>query len=1002
MINESNLLSSPDPCIVGPAQPHLCSNPPSNHSFINERHPISPLLSSDSSLSILSSTPVLSADGTVDVNQGEDITRPMSPLGLDTIQEFMPSPRPSISGLDEPVSLSESSELDHSVTDHEDWQELSSSSDEEDSPVPNHHLTPHYSAAQWIENHMIEESTCLKCQQPPVPDTPHKFQSLSDITAFLQETGLPDVLHQPMEAPIPPPQDPLWKKVLTGGPDRPTLNMNLSNRSPLPRIQRFDIDAFIAEARSFQALRGMRFSYYPRPMQNAHKPLHIWFHSQRLHRCRHIRFAEGLHDQHLWVHVAFPRMPWKKETYLSGVQHERWIDQVVLPSLREVLPPSMMQHLPPTWAHGAGKVRAKNNEHRSRDVGGFTPIHYAVPGNYLPGLWERMLAKLADPSLAEFRGMFMMLQVYGTKLVWNHERFSALRDDFLHQLQSLVRVEHLNLSKTFVDIGKEYITPDPVHIHWWKRCCLQHWWESMTPENHTRARFYPVNGLRDVAMMTIEPSQKHPMHAQGLVYAQRYNSYKEIIDARTVYPFTNKNIESLLVPTDLLQLWAQAGGSVGRSKQIKNLVVEAGFRSYQRSKSRVDLSLRAAEGHSFGTREEYRVSWELFQQLNLDRSPHQPNHAFPYLSIPTSDAVRFMRWQLNRWLGAFESLHQHNARRTVETGAVGTMLARIIPHVCNDEWDGLPYDFYRDTWVSKSGFQWRGLSLRKTVQDSGMWWLLPSQLDWKTLLFPSNLREEIRFFAPYAKKAYAERQSRVHTLDQLYQQIDRISRFLGSNGPSDRLLERLRRICFLALTIQVLQFDVKSQTEEAPKDLVAYNFGVCYSWLCQYYSGPFTIPQPWRLGTLWKSSPTWADLLQQLFDWDDQHRYKKPFKRDRWDQLEFRLITHHAFNRIEEQLGKRCAIKWKDTLGVSATRFFWMIPKCTPNRLPSRSKRTVQTDTGKKREGSMSCYSAVHIDIINTPDERQVPTKWDWKIQRKWDWKACNIMKQAPQKLFQI
>lgn len=141
------------------------------------------------------------------------------------------------------------------------------------------------------------------------------------------------------------------------------------------------------------------------------------------------------------------------------------VDMVVLPSLREVMPPSSMQHFPPSWAHGAAKMRTKNNEHRTWDVGGCNPIHYAVHEEYMPGLWERMLARLVHPSLADFRGMFIVIQTYGTKLVWNHSRFTQLREDFQSQISQLVRLEHLNLSRTYVDLGKESITQGPARIY---------------------------------------------------------------------------------------------------------------------------------------------------------------------------------------------------------------------------------------------------------------------------------------------------------------------------------------------------------------------------------------------------------------------------------------------------------------------------------------------------------------------------------------------------------
>ena len=411
---------------------------------------------------------------------------------------------------------------------------------------------PTVSAVQWIESHLLRESVCQKCAQPAVGPTDGK--SLNEIVSFFRDTGLPDVLKQAIQISVPPPNHPLWKTVLAGTPSRPSLEIHRSDQHDLSPVRRFDVDAFIAEATSLEALRGLRFSYYPRPMQNLHQPIHISFHGRALHHCRHIRFGEGLYNEHLWVYIAFPQISYSKETYLSKDQHALWIDKIVLPSLREILPPTLMQHYPSTWAFGAAKMRAKNNEHRTWDVGGINPIHYAIREEFLPGLWERMLEKLHDPRLADFRGMFIVLQTYGTKLVWNHSSFSQLRREVQIQLSRSIRFNHLNLSHIYVDLGKESITQSLPRIHWWKHCCLNHWWQSMAPKNHTACRYHPISGLRDAGAMNIHVYQTHPMASQGLVYAQRYSNYKEIHDARKVFPFTNKNIESLLIPPDLLQL----------------------------------------------------------------------------------------------------------------------------------------------------------------------------------------------------------------------------------------------------------------------------------------------------------------------------------------------------------------------------------------------------------------------------------------------------------------
>lgn len=54
----------------------------------------------------------------------------------------------------------------------------------------------------------------------------------------------------------------------------------------------------------------------------------------------------------------------------------------------------------------------------------------------------------------------------------------------------------------------------------------------------------------------------------------------------------------------------------------------------------------------------------------------------------------------------------------------------------------------------------------------------------------------------------------------------------------------------------------------------------------QYYEDEPAILSRSQVRLVWKQDPTWADLLQQLFDWDDQDWYKTPYLRKFWDGLE--------------------------------------------------------------------------------------------------------------------
>lgn len=113
-----------------------------------------------------------------------------------------------------------------------------------------------------------------------------------------------------------------WEEALSSGTARPRLNISKSHKPDVEVTMRFDVDAVIAEISSLEAFE----------------------------------------------------------------QHALWIDEVVLPSLRSLLPPTSMQHFPATWAIGASKMRAKHNEHRTWDTGGTNAIHYPVKEAFVPGL----------------------------------------------------------------------------------------------------------------------------------------------------------------------------------------------------------------------------------------------------------------------------------------------------------------------------------------------------------------------------------------------------------------------------------------------------------------------------------------------------------------------------------------------------------------------------------------------------------------------------------------
>ncbi len=86
---------------------------------------------------------------------------------------------------------------------------------------------------------------------------------------FICNCGVPDAVAKgqadlmKLEKPKEPKES--FRLALTGGSSPPSLNISKSHLED-PRVtSQFDIDVYIVEAMSFEALKGLWFLYHPRP-----------------------------------------------------------------------------------------------------------------------------------------------------------------------------------------------------------------------------------------------------------------------------------------------------------------------------------------------------------------------------------------------------------------------------------------------------------------------------------------------------------------------------------------------------------------------------------------------------------------------------------------------------------------------------------------------------------------------------------------------------------------
>jgi hypothetical protein len=121
--------------------------------------------------------------------------------------------------------------------------------------------------------------------------------------------------------------------------------------------------------------------------------------------------------------------------------------------------------------------------------------------------------------------------------------------------------------------------------------------------------------------------------------------------------FGEPSLEGMTCPPSLLDAWIVAArqyrnaGLATTSKSSKQL--RRIRKVFEAMKYRIRRALDSALRTSFSAREEYRISWELF--LEVDPSTEVPSVSHrPFWILPTSHVNEFMRWEFNRWLFAIE------------------------------------------------------------------------------------------------------------------------------------------------------------------------------------------------------------------------------------------------------------------------------------------------------------------------------------------------------------
>ncbi|KAK2667246.1 hypothetical protein RAB80_016437 [Fusarium oxysporum f. sp. vasinfectum] len=263
-----------------------------------------------------------------------------------------------------------------------------------------------------------------------------------------------------------------------------------------------------------------------------------------------------------------------------------------------------------------------------------------------------MTQSTEQADLAGFRGMFIILSAKNIKVEAKSSTFQECRTKIRAHLHQVLDWLKADLSNTWVDVGLENIAASEKCTFLHKSRCLASWVQSMRYSDDKpliSSEHFNWNLTGQAGSARVEIRRSHPLHKGGIAFAQRYNVNKDLFSTaskRDSGLFGEPNLEGLTYPPSLLDAWIVA------ARQYRNAGLATSLQSapklkrlrkvFQAMKSRIRFALDGSMETSFGVREEYRISWELFTTIDPSISrAYGPYH--PFWVLPTAHINEFMR-----------------------------------------------------------------------------------------------------------------------------------------------------------------------------------------------------------------------------------------------------------------------------------------------------------------------------------------------------------------------
>lgn len=716
--------------------------------------------------------------------------------------------------------------------------------------------------------------------------------------------------------------------------------------------------------------------------------------------------VEGAHD--ITVHVMFPHIQFRGDKFqaFTNEQYTRWFDHIFHPAVYRHYHAHFLQHLPASFRTAFANTKARQTEGRLRESSSYQAqqtLGYHLQPYALIDVWADVLHTSSTyPGLQDFRDPQVYFSAKGTKAFFKSTPLQPLQldvmDHFEIWLSTLIDMEYVDPDRFFVDLGKEICHSVSALIHQplafdeqpqiflWKRCCLekhaQNLYHGRPPAKGSRGQYYySQNMLFDSGSLTSIPPKSSQLYQGGVRYLQVYGSVKEIYDAAKCFPFDNDGLEEMALDPQICAAARDAQRGQARNIQIIQT-------AYLKGKQRTSEGLQDAKHKSFGVREEYRVSWRLFQNIQAILRRSGPEGTALSLAdcpssvwaVHTDTYLSFLSRSVDKFATGFELVRALTRPELVtwEQTKMMAMFLRCLRYVLGGQ--GLPRESAlwwsrRDRVVDEEHHVWYGLGFCNTLPRYGYCWLEP-RIDWVRLQFLSTVTDHVLFGNNTMKGRYLRRGGHVRDFFALTRQLEIATQWIQLRGQSERvqsqLISWIVHICLQQFRIDILQAVKKEiKSEHRAQALLGKE-----PWSYEYFDEIFTDGVYLTTGNKSGIKET-TQLRHCLFGFGPDDSWR----RTHWESKPFRAMYSRADISLSSAFGVASPLYRSWTRRFTRILFsrHWILPHPGGGSLLQTSK-----DGGSRMW--FSVMEQRRVDKNNVPlTGHRWEDEWEYVWARK-DW----------------